>query len=74
MSGIFGCYDIKGNTSDVTKDTYYGAFSLQHRGQESAGIAVNDNGTLNQITINGGCVSPEKAAILLRVILAINNA
>lgn len=35
---------------------------------------VNDNGTLNQITINGGCVSPEKAAILLRVILAINNA
>ena len=35
---------------------------------------VNDNGTLNSITINGGCVSPEKAAILLRVILAINNA
>lgn len=45
MSGIFGCYDIKGNTQDVTKDTYYGAFSLQHRGQESAGIAVNDKGT-----------------------------
>ncbi len=34
---------------------------------------VNDNGTLNSITISGGCVSPEKAAILLRVILALNN-
>lgn len=45
MSGIFGCYDIKGNTSDVTRDAYYGIFSLQHRGQESAGIAVNDEGT-----------------------------
>ncbi|MCQ2502771.1 MAG: amidophosphoribosyltransferase [Saccharofermentans sp.] len=45
MSGIFGCYDIKGNTQDVTRDTYYGAFSLQHRGQESCGIAVNDNGS-----------------------------
>ena len=44
MCGIFGCYDIKGNTSGVTKDTYYGAFSLQHRGQESAGIVVNDDG------------------------------
>ena len=45
MSGIFGCYDIKGNNSDVTRDAYYGVFSLQHRGQESAGIAVNDEGT-----------------------------
>ena len=45
MSGIFGCYDIKGQTQDIAKDAYYGVFSLQHRGQECAGIAVNDNGT-----------------------------
>ena len=45
MSGVFGCYDIKGSKQDVTRDTYYGIFSLQHRGQESAGIAVNDDGT-----------------------------
>ena len=35
---------------------------------------VNENGTLNSISINGGCVTPEKAAILLRILLAINNA
>ena len=45
MSGIFGCYDIKGQTQDIAKDAFYGVFSLQHRGQECAGIAVNDNGT-----------------------------
>ncbi|SDY29468.1 amidophosphoribosyltransferase [Ruminococcaceae bacterium YAD3003] len=45
MSGVFGCYDIKGSKQDVTRDTYYGIFSLQHRGQESCGIAVNDDGT-----------------------------
>ena len=45
MSGIFGCIDIKGDANDLTKDTYYGVFSLQHRGQESAGITVNDNGS-----------------------------
>ena len=45
MSGIFGTYDIKGQAQDVAKDAYYGIFSLQHRGQECAGIAVNDNGT-----------------------------
>ena len=45
MSGVFGCYDIKGSKQDVTRDTYYGIFSLQHRGQESCGIAVNDDGS-----------------------------
>ncbi|MBO4681711.1 MAG: amidophosphoribosyltransferase [Clostridiales bacterium] len=45
MSGIFGCYDIKGQTQNIAKDAFYGVFSLQHRGQECAGIAVNDNGT-----------------------------
>ena len=45
MSGIFGTYDIKGQSQDIAKDAYYGVFSLPHRGQECAGIAVNDNGT-----------------------------
>ncbi len=31
---------------DVARMTYYALYSLQHRGQESAGIAVNDNGTI----------------------------
>ncbi|MCR4689514.1 MAG: amidophosphoribosyltransferase [Saccharofermentans sp.] len=45
MSGIIGCYNIKGQTADVTHNCFYGIFSLQHRGQESAGIAVNQGGS-----------------------------
>lgn len=45
MSGIFGCYDISKKATDVAKTVYYGIFSLQHRGQESAGICINNNGS-----------------------------
>ena len=45
MSGLFGVIDTKGSTESIAKTAYYGVFSLQHRGQESAGIAVNNNGT-----------------------------
>lgn len=38
--GVFGMYDFKGN--DVANSIYYGLFALQHRGQESCGIAVSD--------------------------------
>ena len=38
--GVFGIYDLDGN--DVARTIYYGLFALQHRGQESAGIAVSD--------------------------------
>lgn len=37
--GVFGIYDFDGN--DVASSIYYGLFALQHRGQESAGIAVS---------------------------------
>lgn len=40
--GVFGIYS---NTpTEVAKITYYGLYALQHRGQESAGIVVNDDG------------------------------
>ena len=39
MCGIFG---IHGHGVDVANLTYFGLFALQHRGQESAGIAVGD--------------------------------
>ncbi|MBO4241992.1 MAG: amidophosphoribosyltransferase [Clostridiales bacterium] len=45
MSGLFGAINTSDRKSDIAKTVYYGIFSLQHRGQESAGIAVNNNGT-----------------------------
>ncbi len=36
--GVFGFYDMDGY--DSAQMTYYGLFSLQHRGQESCGIAA----------------------------------
>src|SRR5438046_10332208 len=40
MCGVFGiCASGK---VDVANLTYFGLFALQHRGQESAGIAVSD--------------------------------
>lgn len=43
--GVFGIYDFDGN--DVASSIYYGLFALQHRGQESCGIAVNDTNEHN---------------------------
>ena len=43
--GVFGIYDLSGN--DVAASVYYGLCSLQHRGQESCGIAVTDTSGAN---------------------------
>ena len=46
--GVFGMYDFDGG--DVATSIYYGLISLQHRGQESCGIAVSDtNGPKGKI-------------------------
>lgn len=46
--GVFGIYDVAGN--DVASSIYYGLFALQHRGQQSCGIAVSDtNGAKKNI-------------------------
>lgn len=37
--GVFGAYDFDGK--DVSATIYYGLLALQHRGQESCGIAVS---------------------------------
>lgn len=51
--GVFGMYDLDGN--DVASSIYYGLFSLQHRGQESCGIAVSrtDGPKRNSATCKG---------------------
>ena len=43
MCGVFG---IRSEERDVSRLAYFGLFALQHRGQESAGIAVSDEGRL----------------------------
>ncbi|NLJ87422.1 MAG: amidophosphoribosyltransferase [Epulopiscium sp.] len=42
--GVFGIYNS--NNWNTAEMTYFGLYALQHRGQESAGIAINDNGTI----------------------------
>ncbi len=46
MCGVFGVY---APDRDVSRLTYFGLFSLQHRGQESAGIAVSEAGRLTAL-------------------------
>lgn len=49
--GVFGIYSEK--TTDVAMSAYYALFALQHRGQESCGIAVNDDGVITCHKDNG---------------------
>ena len=46
MCGVFG---IRSDERDVSRLAYFGLFALQHRGQESAGIAVAENGRLTAV-------------------------
>jgi amidophosphoribosyltransferase len=43
MCGVFG---LRAPSRDVARLTYFGLYALQHRGQESAGIAVCEDGRL----------------------------
>ena len=45
--GVFGIYAKDGDIR-AAEAAYYGLFALQHRGQESAGIAVADGKTIRQ--------------------------
>ncbi|MEG2450759.1 MAG: amidophosphoribosyltransferase [Clostridia bacterium] len=53
--GIFGI--IQNEKQPLAKEVYYGLFALQHRGQESAGIAVNVDGNKVAYYKNMGLVS-----------------
>jgi amidophosphoribosyltransferase len=46
MCGVFG---VHSPDRDVARLTYFGLFALQHRGQESAGIAVSEQGRLTAL-------------------------
>ena len=44
--GVMGVYRKE---KDATNLVYYGLYALQHRGQESAGIAANRGGAIMQV-------------------------
>jgi amidophosphoribosyltransferase len=46
MCGVFG---VRAPGRDVARLTYFGLYALQHRGQESAGIAVSEDGRLTAL-------------------------
>ncbi len=51
--GVFGIYDFDGG--NVANTIYYGLFALQHRGQESCGIAVSDtSGPKGKVLVSKG--------------------
>src|SRR5881227_1584098 len=52
--GVFGVYAPE---SEVARLTYFGLYALQHRGQESAGIAAADDGHIMAVR-DLGLVSP----------------
>ncbi|MDD6657100.1 MAG: amidophosphoribosyltransferase [Lachnospiraceae bacterium] len=67
--GVFGMYDFDGN--DVATSIYYGLFALQHRGQESCGIAVSETmGPKGKVTTHKDmgliheAFTPESLAVL----------
>lgn len=70
--GIFGIYDTAGNCA---QSTYYGLYALQHRGQESCGIAAVNDLELTCYKDNGlvGDVFSEKILRELNGTMAIGH-
>lgn len=50
--GVFGIYDFDGG--NVASSVYYGLLALQHRGQESCGIAVGDTDGPRKVVTHKG--------------------
>ena len=48
---VFGIFGLQ--TEDVASSAYYGLYALQHRGQASSGIVVNDDGVFHSYKDSG---------------------
>lgn len=60
MCGVVGIYS---KNKDISKQLYYSLYSIQHRGQESCGMAVSNGSEINYIKdmgLVGEIVTPEK--------------
>ena len=69
--GVFGIYS--NDSSDLARVMYYGLYALQHRGQESCGIAVTHGmeisyyknlGLVNEVLMKTLCKACHKAILL----------
>lgn len=61
--GVFGVYAKQSH--EIAKTVYYGLYALQHRGQESCGIVVNDDGlftTYKDTGLVNDVFTPERLA------------
>ena len=47
--GVFGVYNA--TQCDVVRETFLALHALQHRGQESCGIAVSDDGVFRAFSV-----------------------
>ena len=72
--GVFGI--VCGSTQEVAEPVYYGLYALQHRGQESCGIAVCDDGYLHcykQAGLVGEALTPAVRAGLGQGNMAVGH-
>ena len=59
--GVFGIFTPQ--EADVASYAYYALYSLQHRGQESAGIVVNDDGLFRPSSSSRSARVPSPSAM-----------
>ncbi len=72
--GVFGIYSL--SQSDVASAVYLGLYALQHRGQESCGIVVNDDGVFRSckdLGLVSEVFSPEELKKLGRGNMAVGH-
>ncbi|MEK7140497.1 MAG: amidophosphoribosyltransferase [Patescibacteria group bacterium] len=53
---VFGIFGNNGGVKEIARETYFGLFALQHRGQEHSGIATTDGEKIH-LYKNSGLVS-----------------
>lgn len=72
--GVFGIFCS--DKQEVAHSTYYGLFALQHRGQESCGIVVNDDGifrTYKDVGLVNDAITPQVMAELGKGNMALGH-
>lgn len=72
--GLFGIYNR--TDKEVVPACYYGLFALQHRGQESCGIAVNNQGVIRchkDVGLVNDVFTPEVVSSLGKATMAMGH-